>query len=150
MVGLRDGGTLAVPVGARPPAPGLKPHGRSRTAAKAGTFVAVAAFCTVPPMAVDAAGVPSAAVAGQYALAGNIGAPPSLQMGKLALANPAGPAPPDAVNAAGAWRLAVADHFAVSVVFPVYSSQDRYDNVSLSRGHRSCAKHRRHAPAEGQ
>ena len=139
-----------MPVGARPPAPGLQQHGRSRTAAEAGTFFAVAAFCTFPPMAVDAAGVPSAAEAGQYALAGNIGAPPSLQMGKLALANPAGPAPPDAVNAAGAWRLTVADHFAVSVVFAVCSSQDRYDSVGLSRGHRSCDKHRRHAPAEGQ
>jgi len=92
-------------------------------------------------MAVDAAGVPSAAEAGQEALTGNIGAPASLPMRKLALTNPAGPTPLEDVNAAWAWRLAVADHFAVSVVFAVCSTQNRYDSVGLSR---------RRAPAEGQ
>jgi len=149
-VGLREGGTLAVPVGARPPPPGLKTRGRSRTGAEAGTSVAVAALCTFLPMAVDAAGVPSAAEAGQEALTGIIGAPASLPMRKLALANPSGPTPPEVVNAAWAWRLAVADHFAVSVVFAVCSPQNRYDSVDLSRGHSSCAKHHRRAPAEGQ
>jgi len=149
-VGLREGGTLAVPVGARPPPPRLKPRGRSRTGAEDCTFVAVAAVYTFLPMAVDAAGVPSEAEAGQDALTGNIGAPASLPMSKLALANPAGPTPPEVVNTAWAWRLAVADHFAVSVVFAVCSSQNRYDSVGLSRGHGSCAKHRRRAPAEGQ
>jgi len=112
--------------------------------------VAVAALCTFLPMAVDAAGVPSAAEAGQEALTGIIGAPASLPMRKLALANPDGPTPPEVVNAAWAWKLSVADHFAVSVVFAVSSPQNRYDSVDLSRGLGSCAKHHRRAPAEVQ